>query len=922
MSEGMLFDSVLAHGGPDEPEGPKGGNGKGGRTESRGLHFERRFTDGRTDPFDTVRWAIRSAVIKGEDGRDVFRQEDLEFPEFYSQTAVNVIASKYFRGTLGTPGRERSVRTMIRRVTDTLMGWGIEGGYFAATEDARAFRDELTWLVLHQYGTFNSPVWFNVGVEPHPQCSACFINSVEDTMESILNLAKVEGMLFKYGSGTGTNFSTLRSSKELLSGGGMASGPVSFMRGYDAFAGVIKSGGKTRRAAKMVILNVDHPDILDFIESKAREEAKAQALIALGYDGSFGGEAYESVFFQNANHSVRVSDEFMKAVEADGEWQTKAVTTKEVMATLRAREVFERIARAAHQCGDPGIQFDTTINAWHTCPNSGRINASNPCSEFMFLDDSACNLASLNLMKFLRDDDTFDAAAFAHAVRTFILAQEIIVSFAHYPTEAIARNSEAFRPLGLGYANLGAMLMRLGLPYDSDEGRAMAAAVTALMTGEAYAQSARIASVKGPFAEYEKNREPMLGVIRKHRAALAQVESRHVPRDLWDAVRASWDEALALGEKHGFRNAQVTLLAPTGTIGFKMDCDTTGIEPELAIVKYKNLVGGGTMKIVNQTVPKALQRLGYGKAATKRILDYIEAHDTIEGAPGLKPEHLPVFDCAFKPKGGQRCISVEGHIRMMAAVQPFLSGAISKTVNMPADATVEDVMKTYMDAWRLGLKAIAIYRDGSKKAQPLVTRGNGSGAQAAKGPSQAPTAPPRPVRRKLPDERQSITHKFSIAGLDGYITVGMYEDGTPGEIFVTMAKQGSVISGLMDCFATSVSIALQYGVPLRVLVEKFSHVRFEPSGYSSNPQIGYAKSIVDYIFRWLGYKFLPEEAPDLHNGTPDLEATATDRSPGPAQTDLFQGQEDAPPCSVCGFIMVRSGSCYKCQNCGSTSGCS
>ncbi len=921
MSEGMLFDGLLSMAGKDEPREEHGGNGRRPHPP-RGLRVKRLFTDAATDPFETVPWEVRSASIKGEDGRDVFRQDNLEFPSFYSPTAVNVIASKYFRGTLGTPGRERSVRTMIRRVTDTLMGWGLDGGYFATAEDARAFRDELTYLILHQYGTFNSPVWFNVGVEEPPQCSACFINSVQDTMESILDLAKVEGMLFKYGSGTGTNFSTLRSSKELLSGGGVASGPVSFMRGYDAFAGVIKSGGKTRRAAKMVILNVDHPDIVEFIESKAREEAKAHALISLGYDGSFGGEVYESVFFQNANHSVRVTDDFMKAVEEDREWKTRAITTGEVMETLRAREVFEKIARAAHQCGDPGMQFDTTVNAWHTCPNSGRINASNPCSEFMFLDDSACNLASLNLMKFLRDDDSFDTEAFAHAVRTFILAQEIIVTPAHYPTPAIARNSEAFRPLGLGYANLGAVLMRLGLPYDSDAGRAVAAAVTALMTGEAYAESARIAAVKGPFAEYDKNREPMLGVIRKHRAALASVDARHVPKPLWDAARAAWDEVLTLGEKYGYRNAQVTLLAPTGTIGFMMDCDTTGIEPELAIVKYKSLVGGGMMKIVNQTVPRALERLGYGAAARKRILAYIEEHDTIEGAPGLKPEHLPVFDCAFKPKGGRRAISVEGHVRMMAAVQPFLSGAISKTVNMPGNATVEDVMKTYLDAWRLGLKAIAIYRDGSKKAQPVVTKGNGKAEGQSAGPNAKPAEAARPVRRKLPDERRSITHKFSIAGLDGYITVGMYEDGTPGEIFVTMAKQGSVISGLMDCFATSVSIALQYGVPLRVLVEKFSHVRFEPSGYSSNPEIGYAKSIVDYIFRWLGHKFLPEEAPHLHNGTPDLEATTLDRAPGPSQTDLFQGQEDAPPCSVCGFIMVRSGSCYKCQNCGSTSGCS
>ena len=881
-----------------------------GEVAKRGQVW-RFFTDGKKDPFDTVRWVVADAVIKGDDGKDVFRQEGVEFPDFYSQSAINVIASKYFRGTLGKETREKSLKTMISRVVDTITMWGEKDGYFKDHEEAMEFRDELKYLILHQYGTFNSPVWFNVGVEEKPQCSACFINSVQDTMESILNLAKIEGMLFKYGSGTGTNFSTLRSSKERLSGGGVASGPVSFMKGYDAFAGVIKSGGKTRRAAKMVILNCDHPDIVEFVESKYKEEKKAQALIAMGYDGSFGGEAYSSVFFQNANHSVRVTDDFMKAVVEDKEWHLKAVTTKEVLETIRAKELFRKIAEAAHACGDPGLQFDTTVNAWHTCPNSGRINASNPCSEFMFLDDSACNLASLNLMKFLREDGSFDCDAFKHAVRVFITAQEIIVSNASYPTEAIARNSEKFRPLGLGYANLGATLMRLGFPYDSEQGRAWAGAITAIMTGEAYAQSARIAKVKGPFEEFKRNQEPMLEVIKKHRKHLSEVRFDLIEESLKKEAFKVWDEALELGKKFGFRNAQVTLLAPTGTIGFKMDCDTTGIEPELALVKYKNLVGGGTMKIVNQTVPKALERLGYKEHEIKAIVAYLEEKNTIEGAPYLKNEHLPVFDCAFRPVGGNRCITVEGHVKMMAAVQPFLSGAISKTVNMPSDATIEDVETIFMTAWKLGLKAIAIYRDGSKKAQPVVTKTEKE--EKEKQPERW-----EPVRRKLPDERKSITHKFSIAGLDGYITVGMYEDGTPGEIFITIAKQGSVISGLMDCFATAVSIALQYGVPLRVLVEKFAHVRFEPSGYSSNPQIGYAKSIVDYIFRWLALKFLTEKI----NGSKDVDLEATLKNPEPVQVDLFHNQEDAPPCSVCGFIMVRSGSCYKCPNCGATSGCS
>ena len=926
MSEG--YQGMMLFGGPvaaaprsEAREGRSGGavSTKAKAVMAKGVRVERKFTDGKASPFDRIEWELRSAAIKGEDGDDVFRQDDLEFPKWYSQTATNVIASKYFRGTLGTPTRERSVRAMISRVVDTLTAWGRAGEYFADEASAAAFHDELTHLVLHQCGTFNSPVWFNVGVEAKPQCSACFINAVEDTMDSILNLVHTEGMLFKFGSGTGTNFSSLRSAKEMLRGGGRPSGPVSFMKGYDAFAGVIKSGGKTRRAAKMVILNADHPDIVEFIECKVREERKAHALIAAGYDGSFGGEAYESVFFQNANHSVRVTDDFMRAVDRGGEWQTHAVTTGKVMDTHRARDIMEKIADSAWACGDPGVQFDTTTNDWHTCPNSGRINASNPCSEFMFLDNSACNLASLNLMKFVTPDGAFDTAAFAQAVRVFILAQEIIVGNANYPTEPIGANSAKYRPLGIGYANLGAALMQWGLPYDSEAGRAMAAAITALMTGEAYAESARIAAAKGTFDEYPKNRDPMLRVIRKHREALNRIPQALVPNELVGAARQAWDDAVKLGEEHGFRNSQVSLLAPTGTIGFKMDCDTTGIEPDMAIVKYKSLVGGGTMKIVNQSVAPALRKLGYEEAKVLSILGFVDQKDTVEGAPELKEEHLPVFDCAFKPANGDRCISVSGHVRMMAAVQPFLSGAISKTVNMPAESTVDDVMKTYLDAWRMGLKSIALYRDGSKKAQPVNLSKDKAGAGVETKPDDAMWM----QRRRLPDERQSITHKFSIAGLDGYITVGMYEDGRPGEIFITMAKQGSVISGLMDSFATSISIALQYGVPVRVLVDKFTHVRFEPSGFSTNPAIGYAKSIVDYVFRWMALKFLtPGERAERPSQDLEDASHADMLGVGPAQNDLFQGQQDAPPCSSCGFVMVRSGSCYKCMNCGSTSGCS
>ena len=902
------------------------GNEQMGNTNSSGgsrgsvLPYTRRHTKVGQDVFSTVGWEQRDALITAHDKTIVFKQCNMEFPESWSLTASNVVASKYFRGSEGQPEREYSLKTMISRVVDTIAGWALKDGYFEDEAAVSVFRDELAWLILHQYGSFNSPVWFNVGVEEHPQCSACFINSVDDTMESILGLAVTEGLLFKFGSGTGTNVSTIRSSREKLKGGGVPSGPVSFMRGYDAFAGVIKSGGKTRRAAKMVVLDVSHPDIVDFIECKVKEEDKALALVREGYDGSFGGEAYDSIFFQNANNSVRVGDDFMDALLRNADWDTKAVTDGSVIETLKSADIMERMCKAAHRCGDPGIQFDTTTNDWHSCSVSGRINASNPCSEFMFLDNSACNLASLNLIRFLDDGGEFDTECFKHAARTFIIAQEVIVSNSKYPTDSIRTNSEDFRPLGLGYANLGGLLMHRGLAYDSAAGRAYAAAVTALMTGEAYVQSALLAGRVGPFNRYEENSQPMMRVMRKHRAALEDVAEGRVPAGIMDAARASWDQAVSLGQTHGFRNAQVTLLAPTGTIGFMMDCDTTGIEPEMAIVKYKNLVGGGLIKIVNRTVPSALKKLGYSEAEVKAITDYVDRNDTIEGAAGLQEGHLSVFDCAFRATNGVRSISVDGHIHMMGAVQPFLSGAISKTVNMPAEATVEDVKQAYIDAWKYGLKAVAIYRDGSKGSQPVETS-RSNGPEMAVEP-QAPV----PVRSKLPDERVSLTHKFTISGLDGYITVGMHEDGRPGEIFITMAKQGSAIRGLMDSFATSVSIALQYGVPLGVLVSKFAHVRFEPNGFSSNPAIGYAKSIVDYVFRWMEMKFISNTAWQRRAEVPlDLEAMAADDTPPPevdGQNDLFQGQEDAPPCPSCGWIMVRNGKCYKCVNCGSTSGCS
>jgi ribonucleoside-diphosphate reductase alpha chain len=890
-----------------------------------GISVRRYFTERGRHPFDQINWEKRSASISNEKGEVIFQQDDVEVPTFWSMTATNVVVSKYFHGQIGTPQREVSVKQLVDRVARTFTNWGIEGGYFASTEDASAFYDELVYLLVNQYASFNSPVWFNVGIEEKPQCSACFINSVKDTMESILDLAKTEGMLFKWGSGTGTNFSTLRSSKEKLSGGGTASGPVSFLRGFDSFAGVIKSGGKTRRAAKMVILNVDHPDILDFIRSKAEEEKKAWALIESGYDPGFNvpGGAYDSVQFQNANHSVRVTDEFMRAVLEDKEWTTKNVLDGKPAGTYRARDLMREIAQAAWISGDPGMQFHTTINSWHTCPNTGPINASNPCSEYMFLDDSACNLASLNLMKYRKENGSFDVDAFLHSVNVIITAQEIIVGNASYPTKAIEKNSFAFRPLGIGYANLGALLMSLGIPYDSDAGRAYAAAITALMTGEGYRQSALIAKSIGPFEGYAVNREPMLGVIRKHRAYVDKINSDLVPSYLVESAKKVWDDALTIGKEYGYRNSQISVLAPTGTIGFMMDCDTTGVEPDIALVKYKKLVGGGYLKIVNNTVPLALKTLGYSDSQADEIVKYVDLNGTIEGAPHLKEKHLPVFDCAFRAVNGTRSIHYMGHIRMMAAVQPFLSGAISKTVNLPTEATVEDIEQAYIEAWKLGLKAIAVYRDGSKRTQPLNTK------KDEKEKEEKESTKPRVIRRRLPDERKAITHKFSISGHEGYITVGLYEDGTPGEVFITMSKEGSTISGLMDGFATAISLALQYGVPLKVLVDKFSHMRFEPSGFTTNKEIPIAKSVLDYIFRWMGLKFLPrEEQPasvvvDSIVAEPGSEKKS-EFSISLEQTEkkVFQEQADAPPCHECGSIMIRSGSCYKCLNCGSTSGCS
>ena len=1013
------------------------------KKKSSGLSFRRFFTKPGVSPYNEVEWDLRLAQITDAQGNIIFEQKDVEVPKDWSMTATNIVASKYLHGKIGTPERETGVRQLVARVAETIRDWGMAQGYFKTADDSATFHDELVHILVRQYAAFNSPVWFNVGcdrIEPNsdgrswhwnpqtqqvefgvtgyskPQCSACFINSVKDSLDSILTLAKTEGMLFKWGSGTGTNLSPLRGSTETLSGGGTASGPLSFMKGFDAFAGVIKSGGKTRRAAKMVILNVDHPDIIEFIECKQKEEAKAHALVSMGYDGSHpDSDAYSSIFFQNANNSVRVTDDFMYAVVRDTDFSTRTVTDGSVVKTYKAKELLRKISEATWHCGDPGMQYDTTVNRWHTSKNTARINASNPCSEYMFLDDSACNLASLNLLKFA-PNGTFDVEAYRHAVDVLITAQEILVDNAGYPTEQIMRNSHDYRPLGLGYANLGALLMAAGLPYDSDAGRDYASCVTAIMCGEAYLQSSRIAeqceplvpateatrknlsetnlgagisnphvgqdahvgtaasAVQRTLSEAQRsapgtmpggacpgwyiNREPFLDVIRMHRASVNGINKSNVPSSIYEASKQCWDEALAHGEKHGYRNSQVTVLAPTGTIGFMMDCDTTGIEPDLALIKYKKLVGGGMIKIVNNTVPTALFKLGYNHEQADAIVSYIDATGTIEGAPHIKDEHLAVFDCSFKPAKGTRSIAYMGHLRMMAAAQPFISGAISKTVNLPENASVEDIAEAYLQAWKLGLKAVAVYRDGCKKSQPLSAAGTKTAnstkddariAAAQHIEEEDMNAPPRAVRHRLQEERASITHKFKIGDHEGYITVGLYPNGEPGELFITMAKEGSTVSGLMDSFALTTSIALQHGVPLRLLCEKFAHTRFEPSGWSGNPDLGYAKSITDYIFRWLQLRFLTGQQQMLFENlrlrsagtapTPEGigDANGSTDSPRTENRDLRTGSGsvhaadalssmvdmgDAPSCSFCGSIMTRNGSCYRCMSCGSTSGCS
>jgi len=962
--------------------------------QAPGLAFTRHFTQPGVSPYDRLAWEHRTASIIDSKGNVIFEQKDVEVPKDWSMTATNIVASKYLHGQIGTPERETGVRQLISRVAETIRDWGFKDGYFRSKADADIFHDELVHLLLNQYAAFNSPVWFNVGCdrsEPnsdaqnwhwspeskriefsvtgysYPQCSACFINSVHDTLDSILTLAKTEGMLFKWGSGTGTNLSPLRGSMEVLSGGGQASGPLSFMKGFDAFAGVIKSGGKTRRAAKMVILNIDHPDIVQFIECKQKEEAKAFTLAAAGYDASGpDSEAYSSIFFQNANNSIRVTDEFMQAVLEDKEFSTRSVRDRIPVQTFKARDLLNKIAKATWECGDPGMQYDTTINRWHTSKNSARINASNPCSEFMFLDDSACNLSSLNLVKFA-PAGVFDVEAYKRAIEILITAQEILVDHSGYPTEAIARNSHDYRPLGLGYANLGALLMATGLPYDSDAGRDYAACLTAIMCGQAYLQSSRIAErcpslhsateltaqmehTDGACPGYFINRDPFLEVIGMHRAAVAKISRSNVPASLLEASQKAWDEALQHGEKFGYRNAQVTVLAPTGTIGFMMDCDTTGVEPDLALVKFKKLVGGGMMKIVNNTVPEALFKLGYTPEQADAIVSYIDKQGTIEGAPQLKAEHLAVFDCAFKPSKGTRSIHPMGHLKMMAAVQPFISGAISKTINMPTEATVDEIAAAYLEAWKQGIKAVAIYRDGSKQNQVLTTKRDDAKriAASATEDDEDVDGPPRARRNKLPDERFSVTHKFKVGSHEGYITVGLYKNGMPGELFVTMAKEGSTVSGLMDSFACAVSIAFQHGVPLRLLINKFAHTRFEPSGWTQNPEIGYANSIMDYIFRWLDLRFLTGEQQSLFDDLrPRAHAhphaavspkiAAVNEQPSLYESSAPTGSKtghvsdalsevvnlgDAPSCHLCGAIMTRNGSCYRCQSCGSTSGCS
>ena len=909
------------------------------RVGQRGVSFRRHFTQEGVHPYDEVEWETRDAVIPNyKEGGNAFEQRGVEFPKSWSQNATNIVSQKYFRGTPGTPERESSARQMVARVVDTIAGWGVKDGYFSTDVDARTFADELTHLLVNQKAAFNSPVWFNVGAEPNPQCSACFILSVDDTMSSILNWYVEEGTIFKGGSGSGINLSSIRSSKEHLAGGGTASGPVSFMRGADASAGTIKSGGKTRRAAKMVVLNVDHPDIRDFVWCKAVEERKARVLRDAGFDMDLDGSDSYSMQYQNANNSVRVTDEFMRAYLEDRDWKLKAVTTGETLETVRARDLMREMAQAAWECADPGMQYDTTTNDWHTCPASGRINASNPCSEYLHLDNSACNLASINLLKFLDEDGNFDIPAFKHAVEVVFTAQEIIVGNSSYPTEKIERNAKDFRQLGLGYANLGALLMARGLPYDSDGGRAWAGAITALMTGQAYRTSARIAEKMGAFAGYGPNRDAMLRVIRKHSAATDDIDAELVPEGLLQAARTSWQEALSLGEQHGYRNSQATVLAPTGTIGLMMDCDTTGIEPDLALVKTKKLVGGGSMQIVNQTVPRALRRLGYAEDQVQAVVAYISEHNTVAGAPFLKEQHYPVFDCSM----GERAIHYTGHVRMMAAAQPFLSGGISKTVNMPEQATVEEVEQLFLEGWRLGLKALALYRDNCKVGQPLSADKKKT-TVAVKAGESVVELPGKPVRRRLPNARPAKTFSFAVGDAEGYITAGEYEGDGVGEVFLKVAKQGSTLSGVMDAFAIAVSIGLQYGVPLEAFVSKFVNMRFEPSGITNDADIRFASSLVDYIFRRLALEYLPpdkraglgirsiEERTERPQGGGDAEQGEVER-PAPRLASVADANVpressgtsflDAPLCYACGSKMQPAGSCYLCTSCGATSGCS
>jgi ribonucleoside-diphosphate reductase alpha chain len=896
--------------------------------ESASVGVRRLFTISGRDPFEEIDWESRDALIPGKDSA-VFEQKGVEFPKFWSQTATNIVAQKYFRGRMSSPERESSVKQMIGRVVSTIGAWGREGGYFADEEEAETFEAELKALLVNQYVAFNSPVWFNVGFEERPQCSACFILSIDDSMESILDWIRREGIIFRGGSGSGVNLSKLRSSKEQLSKGGYASGPVSFMRGADASAGTIKSGGKTRRAAKMVVLDADHPDIEEFIWCKAKEEEKARVLEQHGYDMSLDSGDWASIQYQNANNSVRVTDAFMDAADADADWNLTARTDGTVVETTKARELLRQIADAAWRSADPGVQYDTTINKWHTLPNTSRINASNPCSEYMSIDDSACNLASLNLLKFRREDGELDVDALEHAVDVVFLAQEILVGYSSYPTPEIERNAKAYRQLGLGYANLGALLMARGLPYDSDEGRAYAAAITALMTGRAYRKSAEIAARMGAFAGHQPNAGAMLSVMSMHRAAVGNIEhADSVPKDLLSACRRAWDEALNLGEVHGYRNAQATVLAPTGTISFMMDCDTTGVEPDFSLVKSKKLVGGGEITIVNKTVPMALEKLGYAPGEVEEVVAFVDERNTVVGAPYVKPEHYPVFDCAI----GERAIHYAGHVKMMGAVQPFISGAISKTVNLPETVTVDEVSQLLLDSWKLGVKAIAIYRDNCKVAQPL------SGKSEAGQLLETAAAPPVPLtqRRRLPEDRVEVGRKFRVGDYEGYIHVGLYEDGTPGDIFVDIAKEGTTLAGLMNSFMISISLGLQYGVPLEVYVSKFAHMRFEPSGLTNDEDIRVAKSIVDYIFRWMGKRFLSVEhqeevgilSPEVRarlaqsyaEGKPAAETPAEAAPPG--QTALFNNWEDAVECAKCGGRMVRTGSCYTCRDCGTNTGCS